>query len=459
MHRSEQSSGKESSSRTNAEHIWRCRGSSRLAWRSSRQQRSGNGLDRISRQTEATAELCNDLTYETQEALNYLWSRPYWSRAWVVQELASARRSRSRCTFRCGSRTVSYNVFQKFLSGFLSKVFFTKGDPVLEARRMLTLSSSGSRVPFLEVLWESAHLKSTDPRDRIYGIRGICPQYYRDTIKVDYSLEFHKLCSRFMAYHIKKERSLDILCCFHKFPFDSQYPSWLCDLRNRSSGISPLTFSASADRLATANIANGILHAKGIQISVVEEVKGPYQLPPLTATDIFSSYSPYPPSLEEMEELAFATLQMRYPAESHQLRESRFWHMVAGNQHEVGGISKLQFQDSCSQLWRRYCEIGLIAGGGTWEDRRNFSFIFERLLGRCFFTTSDQHIGLGPPDLKRGDAVCILYGCSVCIILRKTDLGYSFVGSVYVDGAMSGDYVRFKSSEENRLKETKFSIR
>lgn len=58
-------------------------------------------------------------------------------------------------------------------------------------------------------------------------------------------------------------------------------------------------------------------------------------------------------------------------------------------------------------------------------------------MNRCFFTTVDNHIGLGPPDLRAGDVVCVIYGCSLCTILRGIGSVYKFVGLAYIDGAMS----------------------
>lgn len=416
----------------------------------------GSRKNKIAKKSDATR-----LTFEIQAALNKLWSRAYWTRAWVVQELASARRSRKRCTFRCGNWTVSYNVLRNFMTSFLRNVLFTGSDAVLKPKRMLTLSSSASHMPFLEVLWESALLQSTDPRDRIYGIRGISPQFYRDTIKADYSLEFPRLCSKFMTHHIKKERSLNILCCFAKFPSPSRYPSWSCDLRNRTSGISPFAYWASGERSAAASIINGILHAKGIRISVVENMSGPYHIPPLCPpSGIYPCLFTSPLALNDMKNIAKTALQSRYPEENEDIREDRFWHMVAGGQHNSWGAGGSQFQAPCQEVWSRCSLPEISAFGVTWEARRNFECIFEPMLDRCFFTTVDHHIGLGPPDLQIGDVVCVLYGCSLCIILRHIDAGYNFVGAAYVDGAMSGEYVRAEGSEGSEgPREMKFSIR
>lgn len=134
--------------------------------------------------------------------------RAYWTRIWVVQELASFRRSRKSCLFQFDTRSVSFKMLQTFITGFLHNVPCNRGDPIMKPRGMHTLSSAASSMPFLEVLWESALLQSTDSRDRIYGVRSISPQFYRDVIKIDCKLSFERLCSKFMMHYIKKGAKL-----------------------------------------------------------------------------------------------------------------------------------------------------------------------------------------------------------------------------------------------------------
>jgi hypothetical protein len=74
-----------------------------------------------------------------------------------------------------------------------------------------------------------------------------------------------------------------------------------------------------------------------------------------------------------------------------------------------------------------------------------FDWMFRRLENRCFFTTTGDHIGLGPKNMQIGDLVCLFYGCRLPIVLREMSVEngrslYSFVGPAYVDGAMSGEY-------------------
>ncbi|PKS08434.1 hypothetical protein jhhlp_005145 [Lomentospora prolificans] len=55
----------------------------------------------------------------------------------------------------------------------------------------------------------------------------------------------------------------------------------------------------------------------------------------------------------------------------------------------------------------------------------------------------DSLFGIGPPDMQKNDFICILYGCSVPVVLRelKGQFAGSFrlVGEVYVHGNMDGE--------------------
>jgi hypothetical protein len=65
----------------------------------------------------------------------------------------------------------------------------------------------------------------------------------------------------------------------------------------------------------------------------------------------------------------------------------------------------------------------------------------------------DMLHGFGPGDVREGDIVCILFGCSVPCVLRKgldTRTGdyYRFIGEAYLYGIMDGEEVTRRSDQE-----------
>jgi len=61
-----------------------------------------------------------------------------------------------------------------------------------------------------------------------------------------------------------------------------------------------------------------------------------------------------------------------------------------------------------------------------------------------------QLVGLVPRETQLGDTICILYGCSVPVVLRKSEntLHWNFIGECYVHGMMNGEAMDVTSSDE-----------
>ena len=81
-------------------------------------------------------------------------------------------------------------------------------------------------------------------------------------------------------------------------------------------------------------------------------------------------------------------------------------------------------------------------------SRQLCGYVSERISGKCIFTTSDSRVGLGPRGLNKKDVISVLFGCSMCIILRFLSFSnYVLVGPAYIDGVMGGEWVT-KAEEE-----------
>ena len=71
--------------------------------------------------------------------------------------------------------------------------------------------------------------------------------------------------------------------------------------------------------------------------------------------------------------------------------------------------------------------------------------MMQHILARTLVLTKKGYLGLGPRKARKGDLVCILYGCSVPVILRKYGQGHRFVGESYIHGLMDGAAVNQQS--------------
>jgi Heterokaryon incompatibility protein (HET) len=146
------------------------------------------------------------------EGLNNLFTRLWWSRIWVLQELALARCA----VFVCGTKwlnrccfTAAFNSFKALSYALQHQIAFGKATPTLYQKSVATATFDGrptlildmwatqrhSPLPLLALLRitcnEGAkalgtfkkhhHLDATDPRDKIYGLLGLAAD--RDQLK------------------------------------------------------------------------------------------------------------------------------------------------------------------------------------------------------------------------------------------------------------------------------------
>ncbi|KAF2116413.1 heterokaryon incompatibility protein-domain-containing protein [Lophiotrema nucula] len=385
--------------------------------------------------------------------LDALFSLPYWKRLWVVQELAAANRTRRTCTLHCGEKSVTLGQFKAFLRKMYRQIKISNLTSIMQPRTLLSLSTPDPSRPFVNVLWHSANLIASDPRDKFYGIRGISPKFYRDNIEVDYMIDFEHLCRKVMALMIKKERRLDVLCYFHRYSVKPAFPSWLLDFSMQNGGITADTYSCDRGRKANAQIVNGILRTKGVCIgSVVRALK--YNKTSRTDRYIWSPDTDLGLSseLELIQKVAFSTFQLaeHYPTEADEPKENRFLEMFSVGQQRVMDRLGREYLRRWRLLWQQRIafEKGKMSSHQWQTHDEEFCAIFPRLIGRSVFTTTAGNLGLGAGDMQEGDRICVLYGCKLPVILRQCGRYFTFVGPAYVDGAMNGEFVTDPAKED-----------
>jgi hypothetical protein len=86
---------------------------------------------------------------------------------------------------------------------------------------------------------------------------------------------------------------------------------------------------------------------------------------------------------------------------------------------------------------------------------------------KLFRARNDELFGLAPTAAAVGDAVCVLFGCSVPVILRKrlsegapgANPYYELIDECYVDGIMAGETIMELEKEEMEAQTVEFEIR
>lgn len=115
---------------------------------------------------------------------------------------------------------------------------------------------------------------------------------------------------------------------------------------------------------------------------------------------------------------------------------------------------------SAEDICQRGANISPSSAGGQPIPKHSKS-VFSRIRGvmggkiRRLMVTKEGHIGVAPRRAQKGDIVCVLYGCSVPIVLRSCDTDYEstnlrkFVGECYVDGMMDGEALNLGKEVED----------
>jgi hypothetical protein len=73
---------------------------------------------------------------------------------------------------------------------------------------------------------------------------------------------------------------------------------------------------------------------------------------------------------------------------------------------------------------------------------------------KCFRAAPDsgnnEYVSLAPPKAELGDLLCIIFGSSVPVVLRRNGRSFNFVGECYVHGMMNGEAVETLSRRKIR---------
>ncbi|KAF2005453.1 hypothetical protein P154DRAFT_483433 [Amniculicola lignicola CBS 123094] len=399
-----------------------------------------------------------------------LLGRPYWTRVWMVQELVGGGLLKdSRGVLVCGSASVGMIPFVCLCMLIVSGVALTNGEyprkgslvepgrtfdlmghpqgfVMWEAAMTCALGQQGNR-SLTHLIKATSRLKATDSRDKIYAFVGMAQDKYQ-SFPVDYSKPLRNVLTDFVKFMVKADGNLDILLG-NRFQTKRDEPSWTPELFQPEHGWVPgfAQFRADGGTPLTVDFEEGndSLRVKGILVGEVKKVIGPEVLPEsgirMYPTDHDDEPSEYTKGI-----LTFAK-SLTAPGE-----QEMFWRTLILNHNYQGTLmgtypapadfgqmaDVLFFGKPPSQEYIDGSQLNL----GLHEFIAPLRKSWERTRwNRCFFTTEDGGMGIGPFCVKPGDIVVVLFGAEMALILREEDSGYKLIGDAYVHGIMHGELV------------------
>ena len=175
-----------------------------------------------------------DLPAPTSPEWDYLFSvltLPWFSRAWVIQELVAAK----MCYFLCGDDIIDSSmllwlgeIIEK--DKLLSSMRNFKRNQILgvNVTSLATLKREGKQHDLTELLWSTHLFRASDPRDRVFALLNMAHEVTPRTFSnlIDYRLNTYEVLIK-TADIILRQGSLNLLSFAQAFGDHYSLPSWV----------------------------------------------------------------------------------------------------------------------------------------------------------------------------------------------------------------------------------------
>jgi hypothetical protein len=421
-------------------------------------------------------KLLENIQVQEWRALVTFTQKPYWNRAWIIQELAMNQKSTiilcgrhklTRRMLRLGTvycqEVLKVNRYRSFRPLNLDPETWTKATHM---RRLANLDFNPSTgVDFMPLLSLVRQADAKNEKDKVYSILGLLNPAISAHVVPDYSLPVQQVYTDFIKTIIENTNSLDpILYGGIPSEKDWRWPSWVPDLRlpfvrrhnqylekRRASGDLPAMFEFREEN------KRSILVCQGFEVDTVDGTtwgsspRRAFSQPRYTSNRYKGRTS------EALEQ----TLVMGHPAATERVLLNIPW----CSEIDQSSYSQ-QFQDF--QEHNRYFRIG----GRKFEDffpqndgqgiNNSATLACIRLVmlsldHRALIRTKTGYLGLAPIAVRPGDVIAILLGCKCPVVLRPSyDKMFRVVGECYIHDLMDGEILSQK--RDGRVSERKFIL-
>lgn len=432
-------------------------------------------------------------------ALSTLMRRAWFSRRWVIQEVAFAREA----LVACGTKRTRWSNFADAVALYgdkfddISMLVGPEGTRQLishvcrdvSAHGLVTVlntvirkSSNGrvmERLCTMETLVSiTATFQVSNPRDSVYAVMTLAKDsYLLVDDPVDYRKTLPQICKNLIFHSLITSGSLDIICRPWA-PVDSALPSWVPQVSHHAFGPDETgryrrinadslvghprrrVYNAARATQALGNFSNNgqglTLTVVGFQFDVIKSVEKPALdgVVPFEWIELLSQISGGQDSpSREVPDLLWRTLVADRgpdgnppPVWYHRACE----HLIYENYS--GKNTNWDTQELMERPVQREPSSALLA-----FLRRIQSVVWNRTL----MITETGAVGLVHNKAKAGDLICILFGCSVPVILRQYKDGcQEFIGECFVNntqGVMDGQAM--DRMEDGKYETREFNLR
>ncbi len=168
-----------------------------------------------------------------KSSLQSLFERPYFTRMWVVQEIARAK----ALHFYCGHSDAFFSSFSKF--PFDPDRPQSSEPPWFRYSRQQRLVQAKDLLSLLE---DTSTCQCSDPRDRIFALLGLVTDAGEQGLEADYHLSIDQVYTGIAAFIVQADEGqiVRVLRLAVRSPTSISRPSWVPDWADEGMFLSPL---------------------------------------------------------------------------------------------------------------------------------------------------------------------------------------------------------------------------
>jgi len=430
------------------------------------------------------------------KSLSLLLSRPWFSRVWVIQELALSRNA----IVQCGPYTMLWQTFIEAVQyGYeihipiLTNTKFYQSIYEMEIFRLKRQDGERVNLLLLLMLGRSRHV--TERKDKVYALCGLADDVGSDHL--DINPEYSSSVSVEEVYRavaekiLRKNSSLDLLSVprLTHNP-KSQLPTWVPDWSDTEicAGIlspgapEPLAYKhwATPAELPSAISfsEDGTICLSGHIVDGIESIGPKWTDEKQDTATILSVWLNYIPReqavLNDWEKICQLQANQEYTPTKERIADAYWQTLIAGNLKDITGNLEDGF-DATKQRYEKYDDcirsrfrvtspliprwLGFLIVIIRWlieiirspkasqelisqsESIMSFRWAMTAAKSRRMFRSSRGYIGLAPALAQKGDQVVLVQGGQIPLILRRVQNNrkWNLIGDCYVHGIMKGE--------------------
>lgn len=428
----------------------------------------------------------------------------YFNRMWTLQELVVADHG-------------AVNILDHSITEIATVILYLQRTHNISAygiEKITTLIDAISdfdhqiKPPIRSLLALSAGRTSENPRDRIYAIQGLMKDEMNPLLQPAYTKPVIEVYANTSRHIIFSEQSLDVLCGHTLGDRFLKLPSWVPDFRNFGLDRGALVDAKGTNTIYKASLSEKYplpespfqlteewktLLVTGIPLGAISKLSDVLGFDKASPTEQFAQTEHLWAAmlrksqewkLEELEAIGrVSDLVAKYAEYYQDSDRTTFGTRNEGKLQALQAItedSKSESESALDLQFKYLCTLlcGRIARG-TRCNEKNLRLLMTHLCspdkaginaledlckaldtgtrGRRLIISEDKHMGAAPRETQKGDLIYVLIGCSVPVILRKSegDGEFEFIGECYVHGFMDGEALATQDGGKTTTQEFK----